>query len=258
MRRFIYPNFLYIVGRYFTSTNLIVEDSSTELNLEEQIKRFFTGGIHEKYRYRAISHILGSYLKFPIVIFLTVLAFLYEVQGSILIFVNLLLISAIIAILFLIHSGYSSYKLNFMLYKLQCTFLEKVESENLVSSITRDKHDPKISFTNPDDSHPIQLFIKMVLKRKNTLSKIETWPARIFIIALVLLPVICILWTLFQAIWDSPLTELIFGYLVIFCFIALLVSVYVTNILFNLEKIYLAILGANIKEWAYSFHSRRW
>jgi hypothetical protein len=87
------------------STNLIVEDSGTELKLREQIKRFFTGEIHEKYRYRVISHILGSYLKFPIVIFLTILAFLYEIQGSILIFVNLLEISAFIAILFLIHSG---------------------------------------------------------------------------------------------------------------------------------------------------------
>jgi ABC-type multidrug transport system fused ATPase/permease subunit len=241
------------------SSNLIVQDSGTEVKLEEQIRRYFTGGIHEKYRYRVISHILGSFLKFPIVIFLTILAFLYEIQGSIFIFVNLLLISAIIAILFLIHSGYSSYKLNFMLYKLQCTFLEKVESENLVSSITRDKHDPKISFTNPEDSSPLQLFIKMVLRRKNTLSKIENWPARVFMIDLVLLPVLIIGGGIFQAIWEGgALTELILVYLVIFCFLTLLISAYVTNILFNLEKVYLAILGANIKEWAYSFHSRRW
>ena len=240
------------------STNLIVQDSGTELKLGEQIKRFFTGELHKKYRYRVISHILGSYLKFPIVLFLTILAFLYEIQGSILIFVNLLLTSATIAILFFIHSGYSSYKLNFMLNKLQCRFLEKVESENLVSSITRDNHEPKIRFTNPENSHPLQLFIKMVVKRNNTLSKIENWPARMFMIALVLLPVLCIGWALFQAIWDGPLTELIFGYLIIFCFIALLVSAYVTNILFNLEKVYLAILGANIKEWPYSFCSKRW
>ena len=239
-------------------TNLIIQDSGTELKLGEQIKRFFTGEVDKKYRYLAISHILGSFLKFPIVLFLTILAFLYEIQGSIFIFVDLLQISAIIAILFLIHSGYSSYKLNFMLYKLQCPFLEKLESENLVSSIKRDKHEPKISFTNPEDSHPLQLFIKMVLRRKQGLSKIETWPARMFMIALVLLPVLCIGWALFQAIWDGPLTELIFGYFIIFCFIALVVSAYVTNILFNLEKVYLAILGANIKEWAFSFHSRRW
>jgi hypothetical protein len=239
-------------------TNFIVQDSGTGLKLREQIKRFFTGGIHKKYRYIAISHILGSFLKFPIVIFLVILAFLYLIQGSISIFVFLLQTSSIIAILFLIHSGYSSYKLNFMLYKLQCTFLEKVESENLVSSIKRDKHDPKISFTNPDDSHPLQLFIKMVLRRKHTLSKIETWFARIFMINFVLMPVLCIIWGIFQAIWDAPITELIFGYFIIFCFITLLVSVYVTNILFNLEKVYLAILGANIKEWAFSFYSRRW
>jgi hypothetical protein len=239
-------------------SNFIVQDSGTELKLEEQIKRYFTGEIHGKYRYRIISHILGSFLKFPIVIFLTILAFIYEIQGSIVIFVNLLKISAIIAILFFIHSVYSSYKLNFMLYKLQCTFLEKVESENLVSSIKRDKHDPKISFINPDDSHPLQLFIKMVLKRKNTLSKIETWPARLFMTALVLLPVLIIGGGIFQAIWDGgALTELIFVSLVIICFITLLISVYVTNILFNLEKVYLAILGANINEWAYSFHSKR-
>ncbi len=241
------------------SSNLIVQDSGTEVKLEEKIRRYFTGGIHEKYRFRVISHILGSFLKFPIVLFLTILAFLYEIQGSIFIFVNLLLISAIIAILFFIHSGYSSYKLNIMLYKLQCPFLEKVESENLVSSINRDKHDPKISFTNPDDSHPLQLFIKMVLRRKNTLSKIENWPARVFMIDLVLLPVLIIGGGIFQAIWDGgALTELIFVYLVIFCFLTLLISAYVTNILFNLEKVYLAILGANIKEWAYSFHSKRW
>jgi ABC-type multidrug transport system fused ATPase/permease subunit len=241
------------------SSNLIVQDSGTEVKLEEQIRRYFTGGIHEKYRFRAISHILGSFLKFPIVLFLTILAFLYEIQGSIFIFANLLLISAIIAILFFIHSVYSSYKLNVMLYKLQCTFLEKVESENLVSSINRDKHDPKISFLNSDDSHPLQLFIKMVLRRKNTLSKIENWPARVFMIDLVLLPVLIIGGGIFQAIWDGgALTELIFVYLVIFCFLTLLISAYVTNILFNLEKVYLAILGANIKEWAYSFHSKRW
>jgi ABC-type multidrug transport system fused ATPase/permease subunit len=241
------------------SSNLIVQDSGTEVKLEEQIRRYFTGGIHEKYRFRVISHILGSFLKFPIVLFLTILAFLYEIQGSIFIFVNLLLISAIIAILFMIHSGYSSYKLNIMLYKLQCPFLEKVESENLVSSINRDKHDPKISFTNPDDSHPLQLFIKMVLQRKNRLSKIENWPARVFMIDLVLLPVLIIGGGIFQALWDGgALTELIFVYLVIFCFLTLLISAYVTNILFNLEKVYLAILGANIKEWAYSFHSKRW
>ena len=240
------------------STNLIVENSGTELKLEEQIKRYFTGEIHEKYRYRIISHVLGSFLKFPIVLFLTILAFLYEIQGSIFIFVDLLQISTIIAILFFIHSGYSSYKLNFMLYELQCTFLEKVESEHLVSSINRDKHDPKISFTNPDDSNPLQLFIKLVLKRNNRLSKIEIWPARLFMTALVLLPVLLIGGGIFQAIWDGALTELIFVYLVIFYFLTLLISAYVTNILFNLEKVYLAILGANIKEWAYSFHSRRW
>jgi ABC-type multidrug transport system fused ATPase/permease subunit len=239
-------------------SNFIVQDSGTELKLEEQIKRYFTGEIHGKYRYRIISHILGSFLKFPIVIFLTILAFIYEIQGSIVIFVNLLEISAIIAILFFIHSVYSSYKLNFMLYKLQCTFLEKIESEHLVSSIKRDKHDPKISFTNSDDSHPLQLFIKMVLRRKQTLSKIETWFARMFMIDLVLLPFLCILWALFQAIWEDPLIELIFGYLIIFWFIVLLVSAYAINIVFNLEKIYLAILGANIKEWAFSFYSRRW
>ena len=239
-------------------TNLVVQDSGTELKLGGQIKRFFTGEIHKKYRYIAISHILGSFLKFPIVLFLTIMAFIYEIQGSLFIFVFLLQTSSIIAILFYIHSGYSSYRLNFMLYKMQCTFLQKIESEHLVSSIKRDKHDPKISFTNPDDSHPLQLFIKMVLRRKQTLSKIETWFARMFMIDLVLLPVLCILWALFQAIWEGPLTELIFGYLVIFCFIALLVSAYVTNILFNLEKVYLAILGANIKEWAFSFYSRRW
>jgi hypothetical protein len=145
-----------------------------------------------------------------------------------------------------------------MLYKLQCPFLEKVESENLVSSITRDKHAPKISFTNPDDSHPLQLFIKMVLKRNNRLSKIENWPAGLFMIDLVLIPILLIGGGIFQALWGGALTELILEYLVIFCFISLLVSVYVTNILFNLEKVYLAILGANIKEWAYSFHSKRW
>jgi ABC-type multidrug transport system fused ATPase/permease subunit len=239
-------------------TNLIVQDSGTELKLGGQIKRFFTGGIHKKYRYMAISHILGSFLKFPIVLVLMTLAFIYEIQGSLSIFVFLLQTSSIIAISFYIHSGYSSYKLNFMLYKLQCTFLEKIESEHLVSSIKRDKHDPKISFTNPDDSHPLQLFIKMVLRRKQTLSKIETWFARMFMIDLVLLPLLCILWAFFQAIWESPLIELIFGYLIIFWFIALLVSAYAINILFNLEKIYLAILGANIKEWAFSFYSRRW
>ena len=239
-------------------TNLIVQDSGSELKLRDQIKRYFTEGVHKKYRYRKIIHILGTFLKFPIVLFLTILAFLCEIQGSILIFVNLLEISAFIAILFFIHSGYSSYKLNFMLNKLQCTFLEKVESENLVSSINRDKHNPKISFTNPDDSHPLQLFIKMVLKRNNTLSKIENWPARLFIIDLVLLPALLIGGGTFQAIMDGALSELILEYLVIFCFLSLLVSVYVTNILFNLEKVYLAILGANIKEWAYSFHSRRW
>jgi hypothetical protein len=239
-------------------TKIIIQDSGTQLKLGEQIRRFFTGVTNKKYQYTAIIHLIGSFLKFPIVIFLAILAFLYVIQGSIFIFVFLLQTSFIIAILFFIHSGYSSYKLHFMLYKLQCTFLEKVESENLVSSIKRDRHDPKISFTNPDDTHPLQLFIKMVLRRKHTLSKIETWFARIFMIDLVLLPVLFIICGIIQAIWDGPLTELIFEYFLIFWFITLLVSVYVTNILFNLEKIYLAILGANIKEWSFSFNSRRW